>query len=194
VTRLFVALDLPEAVRVRLEGLQGGVQGARWQTAEQMHLTLRFIGEVDGISFREICDALGRIEAEAFDLTLEGVGHFPPRGQARVLWAGVGPSDALVRLRERVEATIVNQGFEPEGRNFAPHVTLARFKSRTPVRRLQEFLLHHALFSAGPFPIGSFQLFSSHLGSTGAHYVVEASYPLVGAEETDSPDAHWAAD
>lgn len=192
--RLFVGLDLPESIRLRLAALAGGIPGARWQTPEQMHLTLRFIGEVDGGVFHEICDALGRVDADSFSLALQGVGHFPPRGPARVLWAGVSPSDPLASLQERIEAAIVAQGFEPEGRNFAPHVTLARFKSRTPVRRLHEFLSHHGLFATEPFPIRSFELFSSHLGSTGAHYVVEASYPLAGAEGMDGGETHWAAD
>jgi len=182
-TRLFIALALTEDVRRRLEMLRGGLPGARWQSAEQMHLTLRFIGEVDGAAFAEIADALAHIEAEAFPLTLEGVGHFPPRGKARILWAGVAPNPALLRLRERTEAAITGLGFEPDGRNYAPHVTLARFASRVPAHRLQEFVSYHGPFSSGPFAVRSFELFSSHLGAGGAHYAVEASYPLKEAEE-----------
>ena len=180
--RLFVALALPEDVRRRLEMLRGGIPGARWQSAEQMHLTLRFIGEVDGAAFREIGDALGDIEAEAFSLTLDGVGHFPPRGRARIVWAGVVPNPALTHLRERTEATITSLGFEPDGRNFAPHVTLARLTARVPAHRMQDFVSYHGMFNSGPFAVRSFELFSSHLGAGGAHYEVEASYPLVGAE------------
>ena len=181
--RLFVALALPEDVRRRMEGLRGGLPGARWQSAEQMHLTLRFIGEVDGVDFREIVDALAHIEAEAFSLTLEGVGHFPPRGRVRILWAGVAPNTALMRLRERTEAAITSLGFEPDGRNYAPHVTLARFASRVLAHRLQEFVSYHGMFSSGPIAVRSFELFSSRLGAGGAHYEVEASYPLVDEEE-----------
>ena len=104
--RLFVALSLPEEVRLRLEGLRGGLPGARWQSAEQMHLTLRFIGEVDGGAFAEIRDALAQIRAEVFTLALEGVGHFPPRGRVRILWAGVVPNPALTHLHERTEAAV----------------------------------------------------------------------------------------
>ena len=176
--RLFVALALPEDVRRRLEMLRGGFPGARWQSAEQMHLTLRFIGEVDGAAFREIGDALAHIEAEPFSLTLEGVGHFPHRGRVRILWAGVVQNPALMRLRERTEAVITGLGFEPDGRNYAPHVTLARFASRVAQHRLQEFISYHGPYTSGPFPVRSFELFSSHLGAGGAHYAVEASYPL----------------
>ena len=179
--RLFIALSLPEDVRRRLELLRGGLPGARWQSAEQMHLTLRFIGEVDGGAFREIGDALARIDAEAFTLALEGVGHFPPRGKARILWTGVAPNPALMHLRERTEAAITGLGFEPDGRNYAPHVTLARFASRVPAHRLQEFVSYHRLFSSGPFAVRSFELYSSQLGAGGAHYAVEASYPLAPA-------------
>jgi len=181
--RLFVALALPEDVRRRLEMLRGGIPGARWQSAAQMHLTLRFIGEVDGAAFREIGDALADVEAEAFSLSLEGVGRFPPRGRVRILWAGVAQNPALLRLRERTEAVITDLGFEPEGRNYAPHVTLARFASRAPQHRLQEFVSYHGVFSSGPFPVRSFELFSSRLGAAGAHYEVEASYPLLPAPE-----------
>ena len=176
--RLFVALALPEDVRRRLEMLRGGIPGARWQSAEQMHLTLRFIGEVDGTAFDEIGDALADIEAEAFSLTLEGVGRFPPRGRARILWAGAARNPALLRLRERTEAVITGLGHDPDGRNYAPHVTLARFASRAAQHRLQEFMSYYGPFSSGPFPVRSFELFSSHLGAGGAHYAVEASYPL----------------
>ena len=181
--RLFVALSLPEEVRLRLEGLRGGLPGARWQSAEQMHLTLRFIGEVDGGAFAEIRDALAQIRAEAFTLALEGVGHFPPRGRVRILWAGVVPNPALNQLRERTEAAVTGLGFEPDGRNYAPHVTLARFASKVPAQRLQDFIAYHGLYTSGPFPVRSFELFSSHLGAGGAQYAVEASYPLAPAAE-----------
>ena len=180
-TRLFVALSLPEAVRRRLEGLRGGLPGARWQSAEQMHLTLRFIGEVDGAAFAEIGDALAHVEAEAFSLTLEGVGHFPSRGRVRILWAGVAPNPALTHLRARTEAAVTGLGFAPEGRNYSPHVTLARFASRVPAHRLQEFVSYHGLYTSGPFAVRSFELFSSHAGAGGAHYAVEARYPLAPA-------------
>ena len=184
--RLFVALSLPEDLRRRLEMLRGGLPGARWQSAEQMHLTLRFIGEVDGAAFAEIGDALGHVESDAFSLTLEGVGHFPSRGRVRILWAGAAPNPALMRLRERTEAAVTGLGFEPDGRNYAPHVTLARFASRVPAHRLQEFVSYHGPFSGGPFAVRSFELFSSHLGAGGAHYAVEASYPLVPAPLADA--------
>ncbi len=179
--RLFVALSLPEEVRLRLEGMRGGLPGARWQSAAQMHLTLRFIGEVDGGAFAEIGDALAQVRAEAFTLALEGVGRFPPRGRVRILWAGVAPNPALMRLRERTEAAITGLGFEPEGRNYAPHVTLARFASKVPAQRLQDFIAYHGLYASGPFPVCSFELYSSHLGAGGAHYAVEARYPLTPA-------------
>ena len=184
--RLFVALSLPAEVRQRLEGLRGGIPGARWQSAAQMHLTLRFVGEVDGAAFGEIGHALADIRAEAFTLTLDGVGRFPPRGRARIVWAGVVPNPALTRLRERTEAAIAGLGFPPDGRNFAPHVTLARLSSPVPAHRLQDFMSYHGPYTSGPFPVRSFELFSSHLGAGGAHYAVEASYPLAPAMDVEA--------
>ena len=179
--RLFVAIAPPDAVRARLQGLCAGLPGARWVAPEQMHLTLRFIGAADGAAQRDIADALGEVDVACFSVQLEGVGHFPPRGRAKVLWAGVAPNPALIALRDQVEATLVRHGFAPEGRNYAPHVTLARFRTGARAPLVAAYLAHHGLFQAAPFEVAAFHLVSSHLTPSGAHYAIEASYPLRGA-------------
>ena len=173
--RLFVAIELPEDVRQRIERMCADVPGARWAEPEQMHLTLRFIGEVDGDVFREIRESLGTVRAEPFEMELRGVGHFPPRGEPRILWVGVQRSEELVRLRNRVESTLVRIGLEPEGRKFSPHITIARLKG-TPPRAVGSFLAQHGLFQAGPIAVDGFQLHSSTLGAKRAVYRCEASY------------------
>ncbi len=97
--RLFVALALPDDVRVRLAGLRGGLKGARWVAPENFHLSLRFIGEVAGGEDRDIAHALNTISSPAFDLSLSGLGAFDRRGRVHAVWAGVEKSDALARLR-----------------------------------------------------------------------------------------------
>ena len=179
--RLFVALDFPQQAREALLGLCHGVPGAKWAEPGQIHLTLRFIGEVDGGVFGDIAEALGEVCAGAFEVALKGVGHFPPGGRrVRVLWAGVVENEALLRLKARVESSLASLGLEPKGGKFNPHVTLARIKSAPPAR-VARFLSDNALFQAGPVPVRDFHLYSSQLGSERAIHRIEASYPLLDA-------------
>ena len=179
--RLFVAIDFPETVNRRLAGLAGGVRGARWLPPEQFHLTLRFIGEVEGGALADIAEALSAIRAAPFTVRLAGVGHFPRRGQPRVLWAGVedGPRHpGLAGLNAKIEARLRRLGLEPERRNFAPHVTLARLKQVT-LGRVRDFLADHGDFITESLAIDEFHLYSSTLSARGAVHVIEASYALI---------------
>ncbi len=175
--RLFVAIPLPELVRDRLAGLSGGVRGARWTPPENMHLTLRFIGEVVEPDLTEIAGALSAIEAPAFPLRFQGVGQFGDRRRARVLWAGVARSGPLHALRDRIENALRGAGIVPEGRRYIPHVTLARLKETRPAH-LAPFLAAHAAFETQDFEADRFILYSSHLGQAGAIHTAEAEYLL----------------
>jgi 2'-5' RNA ligase len=179
VIRLFVALQLPEAVREQLVALEGGVPGARWASEEQMHLTLRFIGEVDGNVANDIDDALAGIRAPAFTLELAGVGEFGGK-TPRALWAGVRSNEALLHLQRKVETALQRIGLPPESRKFSAHVTLARMKG-APQEKIVQFLTHHALFASEPFPVSDFVLFSSQLSHGGSIYHPERIYPLISA-------------
>ena len=176
--RLFVAIELPEWVKAELSGLSFGLPGAHWVPDDQLHLTLRFIGEVDKIQFEEIAQALTEVQLDPFDLALEGVGTFPPRGTPTVLWVGLEKSEPLGQLRRRVESALQQAGVQPEGRKFSPHITLARLKN-APMNRLGEFLTGHALFKLAPFDVEEFHLFSSQLTSKGAIHTLEATYSLL---------------
>lgn len=176
--RLFIGLDLPDDIKERLAGMSGGLPGARWVPPENMHLTLRFIGEVDNAQARDLDDALSAVDGKGFDLTLKGIGSFGEANRLRALWAGVEPSEPLNRLQAKVEQAAVRAGLQVERRKFKPHVTLARFRADPPELKLSHYLSQHALFRAGPFPIQDFTLFSSFLGSEGALYEAEAVYPL----------------
>jgi 2'-5' RNA ligase len=175
--RLFVAVDLPEALRERLAGMSGGLPGARWVPPDQLHLTLRFVGDVDGAVFADLQETLAEVRQEPFDLALRGAGHFPPRGAPRVVWVGFDASEELRRLHAAVERAAQAAGLEPEGRRFHPHVTLARLKD-TPPRRVAEYLAAHAGLRSDPFPVRELVLYSSVLGSTGATHRPEVVYPL----------------
>lgn len=175
--RLFVALSLPEMVRTRLSLLGGGVPGANWSPAENLHLTLRFIGEVSTNEARDIDAALARIGGHHFRLDIAGVGQFGDRKQARVLWAGVRPNPTLNALRDRIERALVGIGLAPEGRKFHPHITLARLRN-APVERVGRFLAEHAHFALPAFAADHFTLYSSLRGNQSSVYHAEVEYPL----------------
>lgn len=175
--RLFVALDFPDDVRQRLAGLGGGVPGARWTEPENLHLTLRFIGEVPEDQAADIDLALSEVTAPAFDLVLDGVGVFGAGHNARVLWAGVERGDALSHLQAKVESALVRCGLPAEERKFSPHVTLARLKD-APRERIGRFIEDRALFRAGPMRMDHFTLYESRLGKGAAVYEALREYEL----------------
>jgi RNA 2',3'-cyclic 3'-phosphodiesterase len=162
---------------MRLAGLCGGVPGARWVRPENYHLSLRFIGEVENGVGDDVDAALGAVAAPSFALDLHGVGVFGKTGKARLLWAGVAPNPALLQLQAKVEAAVARAGLAVETRRFAPHITLARL-SRAPAGRVEQFVVEHADFRAGPFPVTRFHLYSSFLSASGAIYTKEADYDL----------------
>lgn len=174
--RLFVAVDLPESIRDRLLALQGGVPGARWSNSGQLHLTLRFIGEVDENVAHDVHDALAAIRAPSFTLEISGVGEFGGKNP-RALWAGVKSNESLLHLQRKIETALQRIGLEPEQRKYSPHITLARLKS-PPREKVVQFLTHAALFAAGPFPVNNFMLFSSHPTPSGSIYNPEQVYRL----------------
>ncbi|MCG5242769.1 RNA 2',3'-cyclic phosphodiesterase [Azospirillum doebereinerae] len=175
--RLFVALDVTDAVRQRLAGLSGGVPGARWMDPESLHLTLRFIGEVPEDQAIDIDEALAGLRAPPFELVLDGVGVFGTGRRARVLWAGVERNEALNHLQAKVESALVRCGLPAEERRFTPHITLARLKDPAQ-ERLGRFLTDRGMFRAGPMPVDHVTLYRSHLGNGGSVYEALGEYPL----------------
>jgi len=174
--RLFVALALPDKVAESLLAIQSGVPGARWMTREQLHLTMRFIGEVDERDANAIDDALASISTSRFMLELKSVGEFGGRNP-RALWAGVSGDGALVHLQRKIESAMQRLGLPAEERKFTPHVTLARLRAAPP-GRVMDFLHDHALYASGPFEVREFILYSSKTTPNGSIYVAEREYPL----------------
>jgi 2'-5' RNA ligase len=178
--RLFVALDLPGSVRDRLASLCNGIPEVRWIDPQNMHLTLRFVGEVDEPILPEIDAALSAIRYPGFRLALSGVDIFGDRRRARNLWAGVLPSEDLTALQSKVESTLSRVGLVAESRKFHPHITLSRLKGMK-VDRLVGYLEANAAFMTEEFSIGAFVLYSSRLSRNGATYTPKATYPLDSA-------------
>lgn len=181
--RLFVALPIPDAVAAPLMLLQGGVPGARWQARAQLHITLSFIGEVDGRDHRAIEDALSGIDAPAFELQLHGVGQFGNR-QPHSLWAAVRPNPMLDHLQRKVDAAVRRVGVPPDAHKFTPHVTLARLRHPDNDKVIQ-WLQEHALSTSAEFTADTFNLYSSKLTSDGSLYRVEQGYGLRGYDGDD---------
>ena len=176
--RLFIAIDLPEIVSEHCANICFGVQGAKWVPKDQMHFTIRFIGEVDHAGYHAVSGGLSDVIASRFTIAMKGVGYFPPRNKPKVLWAGLEKNEALMNLRRSIEGALQQAGIEPEERKFAAHVTLARLSPNTPVRAIADFLSANGLFSEQSIPVDEFHLYSSVLTSDGAIHRKEATYRL----------------
>lgn len=175
--RLFTALELPDTAKSYLAATAGGVPGARWVPVENMHITLRFIGNVDEATAGDLAAALAGVRGPAFDVDIEGAGYFSRGRKPTMLWAGVARSDALAHLQERIESVLVRAGAAPETRKFTPHVTLARLNG-APLARVEAFVADHALMRLPAFRVSHFTLFASYLGHDHPTYVAETNYPL----------------
>ena len=181
--RLFIAIDPPADICDQLTGLCCGLPDARWLAPEQLHLTLCFIGEVSGAVFLDIREALDEIRADCFALRFKGVGFFPPRGQPRVVWAGVEKNEPLLALQRKITTRLTLLGVPLENRKFSPHLTLARL-NQTPPSRVGRYLQEHALFVSPEFLVEEFILYSSVLGRKGASHTVEQAYALAQKQGT----------
>ena len=152
------------------------MSGARWQSDDQLHLTLRFIGEVDRHGAVDVAAALGGIHHPRFEIALSGVGSFDKRGVRSALWAGAAPQEPLKTLHNKVDQAMARAGIAPDTRAFLPHVTLARLnRSSGPI---DAFVARHGGWSSAPFAVTDFALFESDLTPDGAVYTVVERYRL----------------
>lgn len=179
--RLFVALRPPPAIRAALLAIADGVPGARWQSDEQLHLTLRFVGAVERPVAEDVAASLAQVVAPAPSVALAGVGQFERRGAAEALWAGVAPHAPLAQLRRKVEQACLRAGLPPERRAYLPHVTLARLsRSAGASPAIDRWLAEHLALASAPFRLDHLMLYESHLGPAGADYEAIARWPLGG--------------
>lgn len=174
--RLFTGLEIPADIGLELECMRGGVWGARWIDRDAFHITLRFIGDIPEGMARDIAEELDMIDMPAFMLRLKGVGSFGG-AKPRSIWAGVEHDATLKRLQAAHERVCQLAGLKPEGRKFAPHVTLARLRE-PELAGVEQFVAAHSLYESRPFDIDRFVLFSSRPSRGGGPYAVEEAYPL----------------
>lgn len=177
--RLFFALRPPAELRDALLDLMTGIANARWQDDDQLHLTLRYIGEIDAHRADDLAEAASRVTFEPFELKLSGCGFFERKTRPTAVWAGVEPSEPLLRLRNRLERLCVSCGLAPETRKFTPHLTLARLNTSSgPVA---PFLARHTALSLGPWPVDAYMLYESHLRIQGSQYEPVVTYAAKAA-------------
>lgn len=178
--RLFIAIRPPEEVRDRLVDAMEGIDGARWVDEENLHLTLRFVGEVERPAANDLAAALERISAPPVTLSVDGVGHFDKRNRfgarPRALWARIPRYGLLSELRLKIEAACESSGLGRETRRFTPHITLARLGP--DAGEIGTWLARFGDLAAGPWQATEFILYESHLGRTGAFYEPVTAFAL----------------
>lgn len=180
--RAFLALDLPAPQRAALVMQQFLLPLPRCADPEGFHLTLLFLGEQPVAALEALHDRLCDLHFDAFSLQLQGLDLFGGE-KPRIAWAGVAPSDALMRLQARLVSAAMQAGCAPESRRFVPHVTLGRFPppKGADLMRLERAIAQGAGFQSGPFEVADFVMYESRLGAKGPRYEVLARYPLSAA-------------
>jgi 2'-5' RNA ligase len=162
--RLFTALVPPAVVREEIAALAAPLSGVSWTPPAKVHLTLRFIGETDEARQEQFGEALARVRVEPFILPVGGVGLFPTRGPAKVLWAGVGNGHTrLHQLRKQVDEALLGVDSRIPMPGFHPHFTVGRVGYEYELKQLNRFLEEHAAFEGPPFRVEEFQLLASEL-------------------------------
>ncbi|TSK07413.1 MAG: RNA 2',3'-cyclic phosphodiesterase [Geobacter sp.] len=173
--RLFIAIELPGEIKKTLSSLCCDLPGIRWVPPDQIHLTLRFLGDVQPKEMTRLKEALAAIVFASFPLTVQGVGHFPSHGHPRVLWIGLENSSSLLDLQRRIETAVTGVGIIPEERGFSPHITIARIKENASAA-VALFEAKHRQLSFPLFNVHDFMLFSSVLGPKGATHRKEKTF------------------
>jgi len=175
--RRFIAIPLPDWLRDELSLLDDDLPAARWTPPDQLHVTLRFIGDMPQ-GDRHLRSDLHGVRSSGFDMAAAGVGTFPGRGRARVVWAGVDAPPALHQLQRRIERVVRDTGVPPERRRFRPHITLARIGPGVADEAVTRFVLMHTLLRLPPFEVREFCLVGSILRHDGARHHVVETYAL----------------
>lgn len=189
--RVFVALDLPQDAKDLLNEtmlqLQAGLpNGIRWVRPDGIHLTLKFLGDVDAGMVEPLLETMGRVatlaEPSCFDMQLTRLGMFPNAREPRVLWAGVGGDmAALARLQQSVDEAISGLGFPPERRPFRPHLTLGRVRDQVNApdrKKIGDQVSQATLGESPPWTVREMHLIQSNLTPAGAIYSSLGVAPL----------------
>lgn len=178
--RLFIAIDLPDAIRKALQKSARllDLRGVRYSRLDQMHLTLRFLGNVPEDQKGNLIRMLRNIHLPPFELATDTLGVFPKRGTPRILWAGLKESDVLNELQRSIEAAAEKCGFEADNKPWHPHITLARLKGKNHLTKeiLEEASAQNETMK---FSVYEFYLYRSELKKSGAVYSIQQTFKLI---------------
>lgn len=186
--RLFVALEVPSTVRQNLatllDSLRAIAKEPRWVRAENLHVTLKFLGEVAEAKVDAVRSALGEIRSDhAVALEFRGLGFFPNEKHPRVFWAGMEASPNLKTLAGDIEGAMEKQGIPREKREFSPHLTLARFERPRLPEALRKLIADSQQREFGSLRTNQFHLIQSKLKPTGAEYTTVATFQFASNVE-----------
>ncbi|NLF69692.1 MAG: RNA 2',3'-cyclic phosphodiesterase [Candidatus Anammoximicrobium sp.] len=184
--RTFIAVELSPVVVAQAVGLVEALRpagvGVKWVESQNMHLTLKFLGDVRAEELADVVRVVTKAAAEfaPFDITLSGAGAFPNSRRPRTLWIGVTQGEPhLNRLQTAIERVLAKRGFPKEHRAFHPHLTLGRVREGGPdTAELAQAIQEHADFAAGTSRVREIVVFASHLSSTGPTYEALGRAPL----------------
>lgn len=175
--RLFVAIPLPVEVKSQLLQLQEPIDGLRWSGEDQLHLTLRFIGETDDATAKKITANLRNLEASPFRMQITGLGSFPEGSNPRIIWTGIQENEYLTELQAEIEGICREAGLEPDNHSFKPHITLGRNKS-ADYDKVLAFIDQYPTLDIDEISVDSFCLYRSELTAKGAVYHIEEKFHL----------------
>ena len=185
--RTFIAVEMDPAVRDAIGKVQTALARrsveARWTAVPNMHLTLKFLGEVRDADVPRVCEVarLAAAEVEPFTVEATGLGTFGPRGRPRIIWCGfAGSTESLVRLHDHLDRGLAPLGVPGEGRRYTPHLTLGRVRSQSGGHVPAGVIEEYADWSAGSQHVDRIVVFSSRLGPGGPRYDPLARCPLAG--------------
>jgi RNA 2',3'-cyclic 3'-phosphodiesterase len=184
--RTFVAVEITGPIRARakelIASLAGTTADVKWVEPHNLHLTLKFLGNVHETEIAEVCRAVqrGAAEVEPFELELRGAGAFPNAARPRTVWLGAGEgAPEMVVLHDRIEAALADLGYREEHRRFAVHLTIGRVRGVGPsIAELGELIQLQADFAVGRLTVGQATIFASTLTSAGPNYEVLGTAPL----------------
>ena len=186
--RAFVAVEITQSIRSRADELIAALAGTsadvNWVEPHNLHLTLKFLGDVHQQEIVRVCQAMARGAADVkpFELDVGGAGAFPNAARPRTVWLGATAGvEPMIVLHDRVEAELAELGYREEHRRFQPHLTIGRVRGAgSGIAELGSLLQQHADFSAGRMTVGKVTLFASTLTPDGPIYDVLGTAPLGG--------------
>lgn len=180
--RMFIAISLPGETKERLHRLMKPLDGVRWQNPEQLHITLKFLGDTASGQVKELVKNLNMVEQAPFPFAIKGLGYFPEGEQPRVIWTGIEDDSAFVKLHRSVENACKKTGFSREKRPYRPHITLGKVKGASK-DEITSFITRNKDVYIGDIPAEEFILYESRLQSDGAVHEPSARFPLEGITE-----------